>query len=167
MIAFAWILLLAAPTSIELVDEVYRIPPAEWRYVELDLKQQPALVSASYQVEAGSQQVRLALIRREDLERLRDGLPHGILAVTAPGPSGNLDYHVRRPGDYVIVLDNQAGPKPAAVHLRIGLNFSGGQEPEVTQISPRRQLTVIAISFAVFFGIVTYSARRLLRAIKS
>jgi len=34
-------------------------------------------------------------------------------------------------------------------------------EPEAA-LSPQRQLTVIAISFAVFFGIVTWSARRLL-----
>jgi hypothetical protein len=36
----------------------------------------------------------------------------------------------------------------------------------VTRLPARRQLTVILISFAVFFGIVTFSARRLRRAIK-
>ena len=171
MIVFAWILLLAASTSVELVDEVYGIPPAEWRYVEIDLKQQPALVVASYQVETGAPEVRLALMRREDLERLRDGRPHGVLEVTPPGPSGHLAHRVPRPGEYVIVLENRAGlgapwAGPAAVHLRIRLDFAGRREPEVTLLSHPRQLTVIVLSFAVFFGIVTYSARRLLRAIR-
>jgi hypothetical protein len=38
-------MLLAAPTSVELVDEVYQIPANQWRYVDLTLKQQPARVS--------------------------------------------------------------------------------------------------------------------------
>jgi hypothetical protein len=51
------------------------------------------------------------------------------------------------------------------VHLRITLDFSR-RGPTVTRLSPQRQLAVIAISFAVFFGIVTFSARRLLRNLK-
>ena len=41
-------LLLAASTRVELVDEVYQIPPAEWKYVEVNLRQKPALVTASF-----------------------------------------------------------------------------------------------------------------------
>jgi len=36
----------------------------------------------------------------------------------------------------------------------------------MTRLSPRRQLVVILLSFATFFGIVTWSARRLLRGIR-
>jgi hypothetical protein len=53
------------------------------------------------------------------------------------------------------------------VRLKISLDFAPRpQGPEVTRLSPRRQLTVILISFAVFFAIVSYSARRLLGAIR-
>ena len=171
MTAFAWILFLAASTSVELVDEVYQIPAGEWRYVEIELKQRPALVSASYQVLSGWRQVRVALMRREDLERLRGDQPHGVLEVTATGPAGQLDYLVHRPGAYAVVLDNQPGPlglpgKPTTVHLRVRLDFGENPGPEVTGLSPERQLAVILVSFAVFFGIVTFSARRLLRGIK-
>jgi hypothetical protein len=38
--------------------------------------------------------------------------------------------------------------------------------PTVTQLSSRRQLTVVLIRFAVFFAIVSFSARRLLRAVR-
>ncbi len=165
MTAFAWIVLLAASTSVDLVDEVYQIPASEWRYVEIELKQKPALVTATYQVEAGAREVRLALLRREDLDRLREDLPHGHLEETLPGASGRLDYQVLQPGVYVILVDNRAA-SPTGVHLRVRLDFGASPGPQAALLSRPRQLAVILISFAVFFGIVTFSARRLLRAIK-
>jgi hypothetical protein len=161
----ASLLLLAASTTVQLVDEVYQIPADEWRYVELGLSQRPALVSASYNVESGSQQVRLALLRREDLERLREGAPHSVIDLTPAGPAGAMRPRVRGPGDYVLVVDNR-GDSPAKVHLRVHLDFGVGRIPEVTRLSPRRQATVVLISFVAFFGIVTWSARRLLRGIR-
>ena len=165
MIALAWILFLAASTSVDLVDEVYQIPASEWRYVELGLNQKPALVSANYQVESGPREVRLALMRREDLDRLRDGAPQSVIDVTRAAASGALKPRVRGPGDFVVVVDNR-GDAPAKVHLRVRLDFAVGQASEVTQLSPRRQLLIVAISFAVFFGIVSWSARKLLRGIR-
>jgi hypothetical protein len=167
MTPLVFLVLLAASTSIELVDEVYRIPPAEWKYVEVNLRQQPALVSASFRTEAGAGKVRLALMTRADLERLREDIPHGVLAVTETGKSGGLDFRVRQPGDYVVVVDNRSSKsQPAAVHLRIALDFARPTVPLVTSLSPQRQLAVIILSFAFFSGVVTYSARKLLRAAK-
>jgi hypothetical protein len=165
MTPFAVLVLLAASTSVELVDEVYQIPPAEWKYVEVNLRQQPALVSASFRVDSGAGKVRLALMTRADLERLRDDLPHGVLAVTEIGKSGALDLRVREPGDYVLVVDNRSSKaQPAAVHLRIALDFARSSGPAVTRLAPQRQLTVIVLAFAFFAGVVTFSARKLLRA---
>jgi len=165
MIALAWMLLFAASTRVDLVDEVYQIPADEWRYVDVGIKQRPALVTARFDVEFGSRQVRLALIRHEDLERLRTGLPHGVIDETEAGANGTLGPEVRGPADYVLVVDNR-GEAPASVHLRVTLDFAVRRGPQVTRLSPQRQLAVIIISFAVFFGIVTWSARRLLRGIQ-
>jgi hypothetical protein len=163
----ACIVLLAASTSVELVDEVYHIPPAEWKYVEVNLRQNPALVIAAFDVRSGSEKVRLALMTRADLERLREDVPHGLLAVTEIGKSGALNFRVRRPGDYVLVVDNRSGKtQPAAVHLRIALDFAATSGPIVTSLGLRRQLAVIVLAFAFFFGVVTFSARKLLRAAK-
>src|SRR5674476_219139 len=108
MTALACVVLLAASTSVELVDEVYQIAPAEWKYVEVNLRQNPALVTASFDVvsgaESGSGKVRLALMTRADLENLRADLPHGLLAVTPIAKSGALAFRVRQPGDYVLCL---------------------------------------------------------------
>lgn len=167
MTALAMFVLLAASTSVELVDEIYRIPAAEWKYVEVNLRQNPALVTASFQVEAGSDKVRLALMNHADLERLREGLPHGVLAVTEAGKSGGLNFRVGEPGDYVLIVDNRSGKtQHAAVHLRIALDFARSSVPIVTRLGRQRQMTVVVLAFAFFFGVVTYSARKLLRAAK-
>jgi len=164
MNALACFLLLAASTSVELVDEVYHIPAAEWKYVEINLRQQPARVSAAYEAAGGASRVRLALMTRADLEHFRNDLAHGVLALTQPGANGHLNFRVREPADYVLVVDNRAdSAHAAAVHLHVALDFGQALEPEVTQITARRQLTVILLSFVFFFGVVTYSARKLLR----
>lgn len=164
MIVLAWILTLAAATRIDLVDEVYSIPADQWRYIEVGLKQQPALVLAHYEVTGESAGVRLSLMRREDMENLREGLPHGVVQAAGSGRSGTLRAQVV-PGDYVIVLDNESNSgRAAAVHLRVWLDFS--KAATVAQISPTRQLIVIAISFAVFFGILGYAMRRMWKGIK-
>src|SRR4051794_29159045 len=107
MIALAWFVLLAA-SRVQLADEMYKIPASEWRYVELALKQQPALVTAQYDVTAGDPKLRLALLQRDELEKLRAGAPHGVMEVTNEAGHGSLNYPVREPGDYVLVIDNQS-----------------------------------------------------------
>ena len=165
MMVLACILLAAATTGVNLVDEVYQIPAGEWRYVELGLNQRPALVFAQFTVESGPKEVKLAMMRRDDLERLRAGQPHGVMDETEPSGSGMLAPRVRGSGDFVLVVDN-LGERSSAVHLRVSLDFGVRPGPEVTRLSPRRQLTVILVSFAVFFGIISWSARRLLQGIQ-
>jgi hypothetical protein len=165
MTAFAWILLLTASTVVNVVDQAYQIPANKWQYVPVGLHQKPAMVYASYTVESGPPQVRLALMRHQDVERLRDELPHGVIEETEFGASGSVIPHVCGAGEYAVVVDNQ-GDTPASVRLRVWLDFGVPPGREVTQLSPKRQLVVILLSFATFFGIVTWSARRLLRGIR-
>jgi hypothetical protein len=160
------LLLLAATTRLDLVDEVYRIPPKEWRYVELELKQVPVSVICQYDAEVRGPQVRLALMDRQDLKRMSEDEAHGVLSVTPAGTGGRIFHIVRTPGNYVVVVDNRNGDRAAAVHLRVALDFTARHGPAVTYLSPQRRWAVVAISFGVFFAIVTWSARRLLRAVR-
>ena len=158
---FAWILLLAASSSVELVDHTYQIPANDWSFFDLGLMQRSALVKADFAVEAGPP-VQLLLMEQEDLERLNRGEPHGMVLSTAVGPAGRLEVRTGKPGDYVVVVENRSGrAETSKVRLRVSIDFA-----KATLLSPQRQLTVVAISFAVFFGIVTYSARRLWHAVK-
>jgi hypothetical protein len=160
---FALFLMLAA-SRVELVDQVDQIPANEWRWIPIGLSQQPALVAAAYEVLSGPPEVRLALIPKEDIEKLKEGAPHRVIAVSLPSSGGRLHYQVRERGEYAVVIDNQ-GRNPASVRTRIWLDF-GRRGPAVTQLSPRRRLVIVLISFAVFFGIVTFSARRLLKVVR-
>jgi hypothetical protein len=164
MVAFVPLLLLAVSTRVNLVNDVYQIPAREWRYVELGLKQNPALVSARFDA-GGRSDVRLALMRRDDLEHLRNGLPHGVIAETTPGRSGEMHSYIPTTGDYVLVVDNLSD-SAASLHLWVSLDFAPPPLQGARELSTKRRLTVIGISFAVFFGIVTFSTRRLLRSIR-
>ena len=155
----------AVSTRVELINEVVQVPAGDWRFVQVSLKQRAAFVSADYRVESGPD-VRLALLPREDLEGLRKDLPDSVLAVTAPATAGRLRYPVSLRGSYAILIDNREGSSAALVRTRAFLDFGARPAPDVIRLSPRRQLTVIAISFAVFFAIVSYSARRLLQGIR-
>ena len=163
MIPIALLFLLAAP-RVQLVDDVFHVPADDWRYVDFSLKQRAALVTAECVSGSAATPVRIALLRRQDLDRLREGSPHGILDVTRPGARTRLHYLVGQPGDYALVIDNE-GRTTASVHLAIWLDF-GAHPPEVTQISPGRRASVILISFAVFLAITGFSARRLLAAFR-
>ena len=164
---FALLLLAAASTSVDLVDEVYQISHSEWKYVEVNLRQKPATVTASYRVESDAGKVRLALMTRDSLDLLREDLPHGVLAVTEAGARGEFKFRVRQPGDYVVVVDNRASKvMPASVHLKISLDFAIGDIPISTGLSRSRQFTVIGVSFLFFFAVVTFAARKLMVASK-
>ncbi len=161
MLPLAFLLLLAAP-RVQLVDDVFHVPADDWRYVDFSLKRRAALVSAECETASPTTPVRIALLRREDLERLRAGAPHGIIDVTGPGSRNRLNYLLREPGDYALVIDNEARV-PAAVHLAVWLDFAP-RAAAPAQITPQRRLAVILISFAVFFAIAGFSTRKLLRA---
>ena len=160
----ALLLLLFAAPRVEMVDEVYRIPPDDWRYIELGLKQRAAAVTARFQSAGGAPAVRLSLLRRDDLERFREGRPHGSIETTAEASAGMLNTDLPAPGDYVLVIAN-GSRETASVHLTVWLDFTR-QSPPISQLSPQRQMIVVLLSFAVFFAIVTFSARRLLRGLR-
>src|SRR5579862_9627130 len=151
------LILLASSQRVELFQSVLQVRAGEWHAEKIGLRQRrPVVIAADFSVRSGPPQFRLALLRRQDLDRLQEGRPNGFLAMTATGTSGRLRYVVRIPGDYVVLLENRSGDAgAAAVKLQVALEFG----PTVTTLSPLRQLTIILISFAVFFAIVTYEAR--------
>ena len=161
------LLLLAAATRVELVDDVYTIPASAWRYVQVDLKQTPVGVNCDFQVLTPGARVRAALLSRADLERFSDNQAHGFLAATPAEGSGRFHYRLHQAGQFAVVLDNRPAKAPVRVRLRVSLDFSGRPAHGVGTLSPQRRLAVILISFAVFFAIVTWSAKKLLKALRS
>lgn len=163
----AFLLLLALSGRVDVVNEVYRIPAGEWRYVELpELERNPAIVWAAFQVESREPAfVRLALLRREDLEKLRGGLPHGMMTASQEGRGGMMVYSVAQKGDYVVVVNNSSD-RAAAVQLRIWLDFHSRGPLTPTVLSPARRLTVLLLSLGTFCGIAAYAGWRIWRGVR-
>ena len=153
-----------AAASSDFLDDIHQVPAGDWKYVEVPLHGHPAHIAASYEVLNGSGRVRMALMLRDDLQWI-DSDPGSILE-TPEGHHGFFVDPVKRVGDYVIVLDNREGRRAATVRLHVSLDFSGGAGSDVGGLSPRRQATVIAVSCVAFLGIVSFSARRLRKAMR-
>jgi hypothetical protein len=151
------ILLAVSGGGIEVVNEAYQIPAADWRYVDLGHIRRPVIVKAFFRVESGPS-VRLMVLTRADLDHMSHGEPYTPLrALESQG--GMFAQRIIQPGgEYAVAVENH-GSQPASVHLQILLDYG-----DATQLSPERRLTVIAISFAVFFGLVSFSATKLWRA---
>jgi hypothetical protein len=162
---FALLLLLAATAagSIVLTDDVFQIPPGEWRWVRFEIRQRPATVECRLEAVGGGE-VRAELVNRTELERIHERKQHDALASTDPARTGSLSQYIDQAGEYAVVVEN-AGEQPAAVRLNVALDFTA-PPPVSRSLSPTRRLTVILVSFAMFFAIVTVSARALLRAMK-
>jgi len=161
----ACMLLLASSQRLDLLDETSTIAAGTWNfYPSMNLSQLPVAVRADYTVLSEGGEVRLALLTHEYTERLYRDSPHGVLAATEPARHGTLHFRVSHPDNYDLVLDNRDSKKDVTVRVRVVLEF-GQQGPLVVTANPTRQFSVVVVSFMFFFGVVTYSARRILRAI--
>ena len=163
----ALLLLLAAPSVISaaavLTNDIYQIPAGEWRWVRFEIGHRPATVECRFETVGGGE-AQAELDSRPDLELFRQHKLHESLASTDAGPGGMFSLYIPDPGEYAVVIRNP-GASAASVHLTVSLSF--GPPPIASRsLSPTRRLTVILISFAAFFAIVTFSARALLRAMK-
>jgi hypothetical protein len=160
----AALLLFLAASSQELVDEVYQLPAGEWRYVLVTLNQPPTMVETNFRVISGNSTARVTLVNREGLDKLKQG-DRGPLGRQKFQREGGFSRLVIAPDQYAVVLEN-SGAGPAAVRFRVSIDFSVRGGPRASYLSAERRLAVIVISATVFLGIVIYSARKLLRAMR-
>jgi len=107
-----------------------RFPHTEWRYVELGLRAgRPRRRGCRLRVRTGPPQVRLALVRRAEMERLRRDQSARRDGRNAPGPSGEIHLRhrtsdeVRHRGDIA-----RAANRPACT-LRHLARFRGARGP--------------------------------------
>ena len=158
----ALLLLLAISRPVVLVDDVYQIPAGQWRWVPFALKHQLSTLECRAQT-MGPGEVRLELIHRSDLDLLFQHKSYDSLISTADGATAAFNQYIDEPGEYAVVIENP-GKDPVAARLTVAMSFG---QSAARYLSHERQLTVILVSFALFFTIVTFSARALLRAMKN
>jgi len=155
----ALFLLLAAFSRVDVIDQTFQILGHDWRYVDRPVNHDPATIFCTFQADAPRADVRVVLLTRSDLDAWLQGRVHDEIAATPAGPGGTLRVTLHEPDAY-LAIENR-GSLPARVRLRVFL-----EQPEVRYLSRGRQLAVILISFGVFFAMVTFSARKLLRSIR-
>jgi hypothetical protein len=95
------------------------------------------------------------------------GRDHDTLAATPAGRSGGFRHTIDVPGQYAVVIENAPGAPPATVSLQLQTNVNPNHADVAQTLTPRRRLTVLAISFAFFFVTVAWSGRKLIRAMRS
>ena len=162
-IGAAALLLLVAPGPQIVTDEVFEVPTKEWRYVVAPVKEVPVTVRWDYAVISGTGTVRATLVNADGLDDLKQGNRE---AMTGPFTrEGMFSRVVGVRDDYAVVLENSA-TGTARVRLRVALDYSARGRPHARTLSLERRLAVIAISATVFLAIVSYSARKLLGAMR-
>ncbi len=155
----AVVLLLAAFSRVDLIDETFEVPASDWRYVPRPVTPEPAEVDCVFQSDRPDAQVRVVLLSHQDLNAWRVGHDHEEIISTPIGPRGVLRVPLHDVDSY-LAIENR-GSRPVRVRLRVFL-----EHPAVRYLSRGRQLAVILISFGVFFAIVSLSARKLLKSVR-
>lgn len=153
----------AAGTAV-LADDTYQLPPGDWRWIRFEIHQRPATAFCRFDTIGEPGTVRMELVSRADLELFKQHKSHSSLAATPSTASGAVNQYIEQPGEYAAIVENNSN-RPAAVHLLLSLSFPPPR-PVARTISPTRRLTVILVSFGMFFAIVTFSARALLKAMR-
>jgi hypothetical protein len=163
MNAAALLFLFFAADSQTLFDEVVEVPPAEWRWVQVVLKQLPVTIEYEFHVISGDGAVRAILVNQEGLDDLNKG-DRDPLGSGAFQKQASFSRLIGVPDEYAVVIENH-GPARASVRLRVSLDFSE-RRLQVRYLSSERRWAVIVISASVFLAIVLISGRKLLGAMR-
>jgi len=160
MTLFPLALLLLSSARIVL-DDTIEIPRGEWKYVDVAAREAKAVVACEFEVLSENAEVRVVWIARKDLAFFSGGRRESILAASNFAGGGKLRHFAPEAGDYAIVLENgPSGRSVAKVKVRVWLESAVSPR----YASPQRRLAVILISCIVFFGLVSFSAFKLMRA---
>ena len=144
----------------------FRLEPGDWRWQKITIRQTPSQVDCSFKVLSGNPSVHLELLPLSEFRQFDRGQDHDTLVVTPDASSGDFRRIIDVSGDYAVVVVNGKRAPPATVSFEVRTSVNPKAGDTARTLSPQRRLTVILISFAIFFVTVTWSARKLLRAMR-
>jgi hypothetical protein len=161
-----WFALLGAPVFAA-NPTPFRLDPGEFRWIPFTVNQTPTEVESSFQVMRGDPSVHIELLPMSEFRRFNRGREHETLAASDSGRSGAFRRILEARGQYVVVAINKSKSQAAVVMLELRTDLNPNADVIAKTISPQRRLTVILISFGIFFATVTWAGVRLLRSIQS
>jgi len=144
----------------------FRLAPDDWRWQKITVRQTPYQVDCHFEVLSGNPSVHVELLPMSEFRQFDRGEEHETLVVTPDGRNGDFRRIIDVRGEYAIVVVNGKRAQPATVSLEVRTTVNPMARDTARTLSPERRLTVILISFAFFFVTVTWSARKLLRAMR-
>jgi hypothetical protein len=144
----------------------FRLEPGDYRWQKIAIRQTPVQVDCHFEVRSGGSSVHVELLPMSEFRQFDRGEKHDTLVATPDGRKGDFRRIVDVSGEYAVVVVNDKRAPPATVLLEVRTSVNPGTRDTAQTLPPQRRLTVILISFAFFFVTVTWSARKLLRAMR-
>jgi hypothetical protein len=145
----------------------FRLEPGDFRWVPFTVRQTPAEVDCHFEVLQGSPSVHVELLPMSEFRLFNRGREYTKLAVTPEGRDGDFRRVIDVSGQYAVMVVNGTHAPPATVALQVRTTVNPTAKDTARTLPPERRLAVILISFAVFFVTVTWSSRKLIRAMRS
>ncbi|MDQ1472364.1 MAG: hypothetical protein QOJ99_3844 [Bryobacterales bacterium] len=167
MLFAAAVLLGVVPVqSSQTPPQAFRLESGDYRWVPFTVKQVPTEVDCRFEVLQGGPGVHVELLPMSEFRLFNRGRDHETLAVSPNARSGAFRRMIDRPGQYAVVVKNSADSPPAVISLELSTDLNPNASVVARELPARKRLTVILISFALFFTIVMWSGLRLMRALK-
>jgi hypothetical protein len=162
---FLMVLLGAAGAMAQDSGQPFRLAPGDFRWVPFTVRQTPTEVECRFQVIEGNPSVHIELLPMSEFRLFDRGEEHSTMAVTPDARTGDFRRVIDTRGRYALVVINAKNAPAATVTLDLQTNLNPADVART--LPPRRQLAVILISFAFFFVTVTWSSRKLIRAMRT
>ena len=155
-----------APGQPETTPQQIHLAPGGYRWIPLTVKQTPTEIACRYQVLEGNAGVHAELLTMREFRLFARGLQHESLAITREGQSAEFRRIVGATGQYAAVISSRKDAGQVVVSFDVRTEVDPASANVAQTLPARRRLTVILISFALFFITVVGSGILLTRAIR-
>jgi hypothetical protein len=147
-------------------EQEFQLDPGEWRWVDFTVKRIPTEVDCTFKVLEGKPTVHVELLPRSEFRLFSRGERHDTLALSPASRGGSFRRIVDERGRYAVVIVNAKNATPAMVSLDLRTDANPNVSVIARELPQTRRVIVILISFLLFLVTATWSAVRLLQAMK-
>ncbi len=160
-------MLVAAGMQAQESSQPFRLGPGDFRWVPFTVQKTPTEVECLFRVLDGSPTVHMELLPMSEFHSFDRGEDYSTIALTPATRTGEFRHVIDTRGRYALVVINAKNAPAAIVALDLRTSLNPNPADVARTLPPHRQLAVILISFAFFFVSVTWSSRKLIRAMRA
>ncbi len=148
----------------ELASETFQVQAHDYRYIQAKVANWPATMNCTAEVSSGGP-VRIELVADRELIHFVRGRPHEFLLSLSERRKTTFSQALPEKGEYDILFINDHD-QPSQVRLEATVRLA--REPDVAKyLPPGKRLTVIVISLLVFVVTMSWSAAKLMTAMRN